>query len=243
MSFMRFLIILFVFCPASVSAQVISNARITAMGDTGGSLANIAAYDASAVTFGYTKDLSSSHSTSFNAMTVVASNVGNFGLLAQRHALGKDFTEVGFGILYSKSIGSRVLTAVSFGYRHLSFIENHTNSNATFDVAARYYLNPEWLVGIQANPAGFVFDMSYVFDKQVLLALESEYDRQYGFDLRTGLEYALTHWLWLRGGLSVNHFKQFTGVGFIRNKMGLDLSLEYHPKLGYSSHISLNYAF
>lgn len=240
---MRFLFIVLIFCSGNLYSQVNSHARTAGMGNTDGSIANLAVLDASSATLGYTKDMGFSNSAGFDALAIVSTNVGNFGLTAQQYVLGKGFKEGGIRLIYSRSLSARILTAFSVGYHQLSFVENYAVSRITFDVAARYYLKPEWLVGIQADPNNLIVDMSYMFDKKVLLGFESEYDWRYGFDFRTGLEYALIHWVWLRAGVSINHFKQFAGIGFSYKKIGLDLSLAHHPKMGYSSYISLNYVF
>ena len=215
---------------------------MAAMGGTGGNRANMATYDKSSITLGHTNDLYLSGSAGYNVLAIASTNIGNVGLAAQRYDFD-DFTEVGISAIYARSFGKRFLTAFILTHQQHSILEYDKNSTSTLGVAAQYYLNSEWLIGFQIDPVNFIADMSYSFDKQVLLTVESEFDWQYGADFRMGIEYAVVHWIWLRGGVSVNHFRQFAGIGLSHQKFGIDLASAYHPKLGYSSHISLNYAF
>ena len=65
----------------------------------------------------------------------------------------------------------------------------------------------------------------------------------YPVDFSTGIEYNLMRWVSLRGGVSINPFKQYTGIGITYNKIQLDIAVTSHPTLGFSPQIALTYEF
>jgi hypothetical protein len=77
----------------------------------------------------------------------------------------------------------------------------------------------------------------------LLITTEFEKVLNANADFKAGVEYKLIKIVALRGGISVNPFKQFAGFGINYKKVLVDFAVASHPVLGYSPQIALGYEF
>lgn len=189
-----------------------------------------------------------------------------FALPVKTYAIGASFqnygvdayNEVKTGISLAKAFGDNLFLAIGLNYHQIN-ITNYGNANSfSVDVGVQYKVLPKlWLASHIANPnqskyndntdqiipAHIQFGANYLFSEQLSLSTEIEkiLDRQ--ADFKTGIEYKVVKFVALRGGISVNPFKQYAGFGVNYQKVVVDFAVASHPVLGYSPQISLGYEF
>ena len=142
---------------------------------------------------------------------------------------------------------------------HFLRINNYGDAKSiSVDIGLQYKLSPKlWLGSLITNPSqskygensdqiiptAIQFGANYVFSDQLFITTEFEKVLDANADFKAGLEYKLIKIVALRGGISVNPFKQFAGFGINYKKVLIDFAVASHPVLGYSPQIALGYEF
>jgi hypothetical protein len=168
------------------------------------------------------------------------------------------FKEIKTGISLAKSFGPKLLIAVNLNYHQLK-IENYGSSKSfSVDVGLQYEAFPHLWLGTHVSnpnqskyglnneqiiPAHIQFGASYIFSNQLIISSEVEKTLDAQADFKAGLEYKVVKLVALRGGISVNPFKQFAGFGIHYEKLNIDFAVASHPVLGYSPQIAIGYEF
>ena len=179
------------------------------------------------------------------------------GLSYQRYGVPA-FREERTAFCYARNFGDKLYAALNFNYHSLN-IENY-GVTQTYSVEAglQYRLNPKFTLGVHvANPSRsiainetyanlpfrFQIGASYNFSEKVMFC--SAYEHNFGkqTDAKFGMEYQIFSLLYLRGGVSANPFKQYAGFGVNYHQLRLDIATSSHPALGYSPQIALSYEF
>lgn len=190
---------------------------------------------------------------------VFALPIKSYTIGAAFQSYGVDsYNEVKTGLSFAKSFGPNLFLAVGVNYHQIN-ITNYGNANSlSVDVGVQYKVLPKlWIASHIANPnqskysditdqiipAHIQFGANYIFSDQLLITSEIEKVLDSGADFKTGIEYKLVKFVALRGGISVNPFKQFAGFGVNYQKVVIDFAVASHPVLGYSPQISLGYEF
>lgn len=185
--------------------------------------------------------------------------IKNYSIGAAFQSYGVDaYNEIKTGLSLAKSFGPKLLIGVGLNYHQLS-ITNYGNANTfTVEVGLQYNVLPKlWLASHIANPnqskfsdnadqvipAHIQFGATYIFSDQLLITSEIEKVLDSQADFKTGIEYKVVKFVALRGGVSVNPFKQYAGFGVNYQKVNIDFAVASHPILGYSPQISLGYEF
>ena len=168
------------------------------------------------------------------------------------------FKEIKTGISLAKSFGPKLLVAVNLNYHQLK-IENYGSSKSfSVDVGLQYEAFSHLWLGTHVSnpnqskyglnneqiiPAHIQFGASYIFSNQLIISSEVEKTLDAQADFKAGLEYKVVKLVALRGGISVNPFKQFAGFGIHYEKLNIDFAVASHPVLGYSPQIAIGYEF
>jgi len=266
---MRFFIIfLILFFAEKLKAQTDSGPRFMAMANAGTALegvftlgsnqAGIASLKRSELALAFQEHNHSTNVRSIAAFFALPTYVGVLGLYANKYSVKQDLNELRGGLTLSRLFASKFAVAGTLNYHQLSISQSGVNKALTFDLGLQYKLSQNWIIGAHfVNPLAFVqvkalsykvssqvrVGTSYILSNQILLAIESEYDLDDYYDFRLGLEYSIINKLKLRGGTSFAPFKQYVGAGVDLNRIGVDAATSFHPQLGASSQLSLNYAF
>ncbi|TCK84812.1 PorV/PorQ family protein [Albibacterium bauzanense] len=265
---MRFLVLFLILFAEKLNAQINSGARSMAMANAatalndvyslGSNQAGIASLKRSELAFAFQEHNYSTNVRSIAAFLVFPSNIGVFGLYANNYSLSQNFNELRTGLTLSRLLTSKLAISGTLNYNQLSISDYGINRTLSFDLGFQYRLSEDWVLGVHLNnPAAYVtvkkssynvpaqirLGTSYVLSDQILLAIDSEYDLDDYFDFRFGLEYSIINRVNLRGGTSLLPFKQYMGAGIDFNKISVDAASSFHPQLGISSQLSLNYAF
>lgn len=180
-----------------------------------------------------------------------------FGLSFQRYGLN-EYTEQIAGFCYAKSFGDSFSLAIGLRYYQLSISQYGSAKAFTFDLGAKLRITNEFSIASHilnpnrslyndlpnaALPVKLSIGSSIQFTDKILVVADIRKHLDYPLDGNAGLEYNIINWMSLRGGISVNPFKQYTGFGINYNKIQIDFSVASHPTLGCSPQISLGYEF
>lgn len=181
---------------------------------------------------------------------VVATSFTSYGV--------ESYAETKTGLSLAKSFGNKLHLSINGNFHQIK-ITNYGNANSfSVEVGVQYKVMPNlWLASHIANPnqskfeestdqiipAHLQFGVKYIFSKQLMICGEIEKILDGNTDFKTGLEYEILDFFSLRGGFSVNSFKQYAGFGLNYQKIELDFAISSHPVLGFSPQISLGYEF
>ena len=180
-----------------------------------------------------------------------------FGLSFQRYGLN-EYTEQIAGFCYAKSFGDSFSLAIGLRYYQLSIPQYGSAKAFAFDVGAKLKVTNKFSIGSHvSNPSRSLYNnfssaalpvklslgSSFQLTDKILVVADIRKYLEFPLDGIVGMEYNIIKWMSLRGGLSVNPFKQYTGLGIKHNKIQIDFSVASHLSLGYSPQISLGYEF
>ncbi len=260
-------LILFLISYLCVDAQTNYGPRITAMGNAGVALqdvwgvqknqAGIASLKNAVLSVGYENRFSIKELGTQSAIFVLP--IKNYTIGASFQSYGVNaYKETKTGLSLARAFGPKLLTAININYHQLK-IENYGNTQSfSVEVGLQYEALPRlWLGTHIANPnqskyrdqteqiipAHIQFGASYIFSDQLIISSELEKTLDAQADFKAGLEYKVVKFIAIRGGISVNPFKQFAGFGIKYQKLNLDFTVASHPVLGYSPQISVGYEF
>jgi outer membrane protein W len=92
-------------------------------------------------------------------------------------------------------------------------------------------------------PTVVEFGVSYEVSDKVLVNSGLTKSLQFDTDFRCGMEYSILSALFLRGGISMNPFRQFGGFGYQFRSIKVDAAASSHPQLGFSPQVAFSYEF
>jgi len=189
-----------------------------------------------------------------------------FAIPLKNYVLGTSFQTYGVesykesktSLSLARAISPKLLMAFGLNYHQLQ-IENYGSAKSvSVEFGLQYEVIPKlWLASHIANPnqsnydadneqiipTHIQFGASYRFSYQLFISSEIEKVIDHEADFKTGISYHLVKLITLRGGISVNPFKQYAGFGLDYEKLNVNFSVSSHPILGYSPQISIGYEF
>ncbi len=262
----KLLVFLF-FTFLSAKSQINYGPRITAMGGAGVALqdvwsvqknqAGIAALKTPTASIAYENRYLIKEISTKSAAFVVPVSKYVLGAAFQSYGINA-YNETRGGLTLARAFSPKLLTAISVNYHQIQ-ISNYGNAQAvSVEVGVQYQaLKNLWLAAHIANPnsskfgnntdeiipAHIQFGGSYTFSEKLIISTEFEKILDSQADFKTGLEYKVIKAFALRGGVSMNPFKQYAGFGLELKDLLFDFGISSHPILGYSPQISLGYEF
>lgn len=171
------------------------------------------------------------------------------------------YLESKVGLAYSKKFGESFSAGLQFDYLNTFIGEGIGNKHSfTFEFGLFSRFNKKLSLGFMAyNPARMKLTdyngyndyipvilklgARYEFSERISAISEVEKDIYRDFVMRFGLDYKLTDFLYVRGGLSTGVVAYSFGVGLDYNNIKFDISTSVHQVLGPSPQISLMYSF
>ena len=251
----------------NLQAQVNYGPKLTAMGNAAVALqdvwsvkknqAGIAALENPQFSAGYENSFGVKELSIQSAVFVLP--IKNYAVGANFQSYGVNaYRESKTGLSLARAFGPKLLTAVNINYHQIK-IDNYGNAQGfSVEVGLQYEAFKNlWLGTHIANPnqskygnnteqiipAHIQFGAAFKFSDQLIISSEIEKILDAQVDFKTGLEYKVVKFVALRGGVSLNPFKQFAGFGINYEKFQLDFATAFHPVLGYSPQISVGYEF
>jgi hypothetical protein len=262
-----YLLISIILFTSFLKAQDNNGPRITALGNAGVALQDVwSVKNNQAGIAGLKKPtLAAGYENRFG-INELSTQAAVFAIPIKDYALGLSFNSYGVidyrenktGISLAKSFGSKVYLAIGLNYHQLK-INNYGNAKAiSVDVGLQYQAFPKlWLASHISNPnqskygvntdqiipTHIQFGANYIFSEQLLIITQIEKILDAQVDFKAGIEYKIIKFVALRGGISVNPFKQFAGFGINYQRVNIDFAVASHPVLGYSPQVALGYEF
>lgn len=261
------LLVFFLFVFFSAKSQVNNGPRITAMAGAGVALQDVWAMQKNQAGIALlTKPIASLAYENKFLIKEIATKSAVFAIPVGKFVLGASFETYGVnaykqtqtGLSLARAFSPKLLMAVTVNYHQLQ-INNYGNAKAfTAQVGVQYQaLKNLWLGAHIANPnsskygeitdqiipAHIQFGGSYTFSDKLIISTEFEKILDSQADFKTGIEYKIIKAFALRGGVSMNPFKQYAGFGLALENLLFDFGISSHPILGYSPQISLGYEF
>ncbi|HEY0054745.1 MAG TPA: hypothetical protein VGB63_05270 [Pedobacter sp.] len=261
------LFMLFGFTTFLYSQEMNLGPRITAMGNTGVALQDVWSLQSNQAGVSEIKNFTASacYQNSYlnqelsTQSAVVAYSTG-------RNILGISFQNYGFsayseqkiGFTYAKRFGDALSAALNFNVHQVKILQYGSARTISVEGGLQYRFDKRITIGTHfSNPnrSGFnaevnttipvvlEFGASYLLSNKILLnsgfikALNSE------ADFRCGMEYSFIDAVAIRGGLGLNPFRQFAGIGYQLKDLKVDAGASTHPQLGVSPQIALSYEF
>ena len=169
-----------------------------------------------------------------------------------------EYREQKAGLSYSRGFGDSFRLAFAIRYFQLNIsqygsaqavsVEAGFQLNVTDKlIIASHIANPNQskyqnLSGLNL-PVKLSFGLSFILSDRMLMITDIRKELNYPIDGTAGIEYSLIKWFSVRGGISVNPFKQYSGFGVKSKKIQFDFAVASHPSLGYTPQIGFGYEF
>lgn len=190
---------------------------------------------------------------------VVPIKVGTFGLSVRNFGF-KSYNESKIGLAYGRAFGENLSIGIQLSYQNIRFADAYYGQKSTFtaEVGAMYKLSKTFTIAAHLYnptqskltdsngdrlPSVMRFGLRYQFSKRVFLAGEAEKDLYNPVRLRAGIEYQAIDILYLRAGVSGSPLNTSFGFGLKLKKLNVDFAGTFHPVLGFTPQVSLNYQF
>ena len=241
--------------------------RLTAMGSGGTAIsdiwalqqnpAGIAELKAPIIAVAYEKHFLDADVSTQNAVFVLPFRRNVLGASLERYGFS-EFNEQKVGVYYARRFGDSFSMAIGFRYYQLNITQYGSAEAFTLDVGFQLKVTNEFTIASHiANPnqsrynnlqgsnlpAKLSLGGSFKVSDRLLMSADLMKLLKYPPDFMTGIEYNIIQWMSLRGGVSVNPLKQYTGFGIRHRKIQFDVSVASHPNLGYSPQVALAYEF
>lgn len=261
-------IILLLLFVANLNAQEINTgARINAMGNSGVALqdvwslqanqAGIAALENPVVSIAYQNNYLNTDIATQSAVVAFPLKNNVFGASFQNYGVDA-YSEQKIGLAYARRFGRGLFLAINANTHQLKINQYGSAFSYSVEAGIQFKVSSRVLIGSHiANPnrSGYDADASariptvmqigtsYTVSDRVLVHAAVLKDLDWLTDARFGLEYNFLNWVAIRGGINVNPFRQFAGVGCKYQHFRFDAAAASHPALGYSPQMSLGYEF
>lgn len=198
-------------------------------------------------------------STKAVAFALPTENAGTFGVSVSQFGYTQ-YNETKAGIAYARQLGKRISAGVRLNYYHIGFQESYYGNTGVLTaeigmlakvtddltIGAHLY-NPSYAKIADYNderiPVILRIGAGYEFSEKLTANVEVQKDLNNDPNVKIGAEYKVVDMLYLRGGLSTNHFENSFGFGLNFGDFSIDLASSYHYILGYSPQASMHYAF
>ena len=262
------LTILSLLVAVNLHAQEINpGARITAMGNCGTALqdvwslqanqAGIAVLEKPVVSVSYQNNYLHTDISTQSAVFACPIKNNVFGLSFQNYGVDA-YSEQKVGLAYARRFGKGLFLAINANTHQLKINQYGSAFSYSVEAGIQFKVNSRLLIGSHvANPnrSSYSTDAAaaiptvlqvgtaYTLSDRVIFHAAVLKDLDWLTDARFGLEYAFLEWVAIRGGVNVNPFRQFAGIGCKYQHFKFDVAAASHPALGYSPQMSLGYEF
>jgi hypothetical protein len=264
---MKYICLILILLQSPAYGQRNPGARSASMGTAGVALqdiwslqqnpAGIASIRKATFAVGYEQHLLNQELSTQTALFVLPFGSNVVGISFEKYGFSQ-YKEQVSGFAYSRKFGESFNLSIGVKYHQLS-ITNYGSAQA-FSVEAGFQYNVTGKLKVAshiANPSRSRYEQSsgsnlpvklsfgagYTFSDKLLVITDINKVLNFQTDVRLGVEYHIGKWLALRGGTSVNPFKQCAGFGMNYGHITVDAAIASHPVLGYSPQLGLNYEF
>lgn len=260
--------LIFILLAVQANAQVNTGARFSGMGNSGVALndvynilsnpAGISTLKSPSLALSFQNNFIGTGVKTQSVLAVFPTKILIAGAYVHSYGLSQVYSDLSTGVSLARLFGSALGMGLTFNYHQLKISNYGENKSVSIDFGAQYYFTEKWTMGAYfRNPENtangnelykktsthIVLGNSYRFTTEILMSMDMKYILDQGFDASLGMEYAVVEWLKLRGGLSLHHFQRYAGFGFGYKDFVFDMATAFHPRLGISPQIGLQYGF
>ncbi|SKB42171.1 PorV/PorQ family protein [Daejeonella lutea] len=263
---MKFLLFLFMLLCADVKAQN-PGPILSAMGSGGTAVsgiwslqqnpAGIARLRRAHLTMAYEQRFLDEELSTQTALFAAPFSQGVIGASFDSYGFS-EYKEIQTGLFYAKGFGDSFTMAVGARFHQLN-IKNYGSAKAyTVELGFQLKLTDNLTIASHLSnpnrsrytietdpglPVKLSFGASYIISDRILMSLDVRKVLTDPLDGMAGIQYNLVDWFSLRGGVSANPFKQYTGFGINHKRIHVDVAVTSHQNLGYTPQIALGYEF
>lgn len=184
----------------------------------------------------------------YSGVINVPTKQGNFGLDVDYFG-EPNFNEYQLGLAYARPVGSNLDLGVQFNYYGYRIPGYQQASAVTFQLGAIAYLTDQLSVGIQIyNPIGgylskehdeklaslYQFGISYEPSESVIITGTVRKEEDRNINVIAGIFYQFDKRFFARAGIATENNSPFGAAGIAFKGFRIDLSVSYHPQLGFS---------
>ncbi len=168
------------------------------------------------------------------------------------------YSESKIGLAYARKLSEKFSIGIQLNYLYASVAGYGNKGSIAGELGIIYQLLPGLNIGAhvfnptktkvsaynsERIPTVLRLGMAYTFSQRVLVTLEAEKDIVENPIFKAGVEYGLTHNIFVRGGVGTNPTLNSLGIGFHFGALKFDVSSSFHYLLGYSPQASFVYQF
>ena len=244
-------------------AQTNLGARLTAMGNNGAAVKDIWGVAANPAAIGNISHPTFQLTHQEHFFTKAVSNQALafafpinrqiIGVNLQRYGIS-EFQNIKAGIVITRQFGEKLAIGLRANYHQLKISNYGTTIGFSIDLGAIFQLTEELCFGFYINnpsketyytksiytiiPTTAHLGIAYRTSDKLLVA--STISKE---DIGIGIDYQLIKSFSLRGGVSLNPFTHYAGIGFSKSKFLADFSLTKYSNFGYSPQLTIGYVF
>jgi hypothetical protein len=175
-------------------------------------------------------------------------NRGGIGI-AMQYAGNSDFNESQVGIAYGKNLG-KINVGVQFNYSMMRVAGYGNDGAIGFEVGSQWRISSALITGVHiVNPVGgrfknqpneklaavYQFGAGYEVSKQLFVSAELTKEEDRPVNVQAGMQYmAVPDRLFIRTGVTTATTSPYAGIGWQWKNCRADVSVRYHPQLGFS---------
>ena len=189
---------------------------------------------------------------------VLPTKSGNFGLSLSYFGYSK-YNESKIGLGYGKKLGDKISIGVQIDYFNTYISENYgSKGTALGEVGILAEPMENFFVGVhvfnptmsqvadydnERIPTIFKIGLGYKFADNLFISGETEKDIDFSPVFKVGVEYMMMDDFYLRAGISTNPIQNSFGIGYVLNKLKVDVAFSLHQVLGVTPHFTVVYEF
>ena len=189
--------------------------------------------------------------------TTIPTKLGSFGLQLN-YAGFQNFNEQKAGLAYGRSLGDKVDIGIQFNYYGYKIPTYQNGTAVNFEGGAIFHFSEKLNAGVHVyNPVGgtidkandeklaavYKFGLGYDASENFYVSSEIVKEENLPVNVTGGFQYRFKKQFFARAGFRSDNNTGYGGVGFLYEKLRIDVAASFHPQLGISPAILLIYNF
>ena len=179
-------------------------------------------------------------------------NSGTIGLVLQHFGF-EDYNEQKLGLNYSRKLFDKLAIGAQFDFLHTQVKEYGSASAITFEIGLQYKILDKLTIGVHVfNPIRATLAMenlpsiiqiglTYQVADYLTISGTIEKNTFLPTNAKIGLEYQIIEKIQLRAGVNSNPNRFSFGIGYLVNKLQLNVAASYHDFLGFSPSLGIRF--
>ena len=187
----------------------------------------------------------------------VPTKLGSFGVEVN-YAGFQNFYEQKAGLAYGRSLGDKVDIGIQFNYYGYKIPTYQNRAAVNFEGGAIFHFSEKLNAGVHVyNPVGgtvdkvnkeklaavYKFGLGYDASENFYVSTEIVKEEDQPVNVTGGFQYRFKRQFFARAGFRSDNSTGYGGVGFLYEKLRIDVAASFHPQLGVSPAILLIYNF